>query len=121
MHFTPSGSLPERRGPLAAHNRDTALDAEHGVKIEPAFIPVFKATLRDLEGTIRLRQDATPKQPEAASRSFGSPAEALIEVGTDHQLPQGAAGNDAGSVRACVQVRPQENGKQVIATGPCSW
>jgi hypothetical protein len=47
---------------LSAH-----LQKKHGVKIEPAFIPVFKATLRDLERTARLRQDARPEQPVQAA------------------------------------------------------
>ena len=40
---------------LSAH-----LEKKHGVKIEPAFIPLFKATLQDLERTTRLRQAASP-------------------------------------------------------------
>jgi hypothetical protein len=39
------------------------LEKKHGMKVEPAFIPVFKATLRDLERMARLRQDARPEQP----------------------------------------------------------
>ena len=34
------------------------LENEHGMKIDPAFIPLFKATLQDLERTNKLRQDA---------------------------------------------------------------
>jgi hypothetical protein len=43
--------------------------AKHGVKIEPAFIPLFKATLQDLERTSKLRQEAKPipsKEPSLA-------------------------------------------------------
>jgi hypothetical protein len=40
-------------GELSAH-----LEKKHGVKISPAFIPVFKATLQDWERTNRLRQAA---------------------------------------------------------------
>ena len=46
------------------------LEKEHGIKIEPAFIPLFKATLRNLEQTDKLRQDAksiAPKQPSQAA------------------------------------------------------
>jgi hypothetical protein len=39
------------------------MEKQHGVKVEPAFIPVFRATLRDLERMARLRQEATPEQP----------------------------------------------------------
>ena len=45
------------------------LEKKHGVKIEPAFIPLFKATLQDWERTIKLRQDAKtilPKEPAQA-------------------------------------------------------
>jgi hypothetical protein len=37
------------------------------MKIEPAFIPVFKATLRDLERMARLRQEAKAEQPAQAA------------------------------------------------------
>jgi hypothetical protein len=46
------------------------LEKKHGVKIEPAFIPLFKATLQDLERTNKLRQDAKsipPKEPAPAT------------------------------------------------------
>ena len=47
---------------LAAH-----MQKKHGVKIDPAFIPVFKATLQDLEWVKKVRQGAKalpPTQPE---------------------------------------------------------
>ena len=50
---------------LSAH-----IEKKHGVKIEPAFIPLFKATLRDLERTNRLRQvgkSIPPKQSVQAA------------------------------------------------------
>jgi hypothetical protein len=47
---------------LSAH-----MEKQHGMKVEPAFIPVFKATLRDLERTTRLRQEARPEQPAPAA------------------------------------------------------
>ena len=49
---------------LSAH-----LKNKHGVKIEPAFIPLYKATLQDLDRTARVRQQAKPtisKQPAQA-------------------------------------------------------
>ena len=50
---------------LSAH-----LEKKHGVRIEPAYIPLFRATLEDLERTNKLRQDAQgipPKQPVQAA------------------------------------------------------
>lgn len=44
---------------LSAH-----LEKKHGVKIQPAFIPLFKATLQDMERTDKLRQDARALQPK---------------------------------------------------------
>ena len=49
---------------LTAH-----MEKEHGVKIEPAFIPLFKATLQDLERTNKLRQDAKPIHPKQSEPS----------------------------------------------------
>jgi hypothetical protein len=42
---------------LSAH-----LEKQHGFKIEPRFIPLYKATLRDLERMTCLRQVARPEQ-----------------------------------------------------------
>ena len=49
---------------LSAH-----LEKKHGVKIEPAFIPLFKATLQDLERTTRLRQAAKPVAPKEPAQA----------------------------------------------------
>jgi hypothetical protein len=49
---------------LAAH-----IEEKHGVKIEPAFIPLFKATLQDLERANKLRQAAKPIPPQQASQA----------------------------------------------------
>ena len=57
-------------GYVSAAELSAHLEKNHGVKIEPAFIPLFKATLQDLERTNKLRQDAksiTPKQPSQAA------------------------------------------------------
>jgi hypothetical protein len=43
---------------LSAH-----LEKKHGVKIESEFIPVYKATLEQLERTDKLRQAAKPVAP----------------------------------------------------------
>ena len=45
--------------PLAAE-LSAHLEKKQGVKIEPEYIPVFKATLKELEKTSRFRQDAKP-------------------------------------------------------------
>jgi hypothetical protein len=47
-------------GNVSAAELSAHLEKNHGVKIEPAFIPLFKATLEDLEKTTRLRQEAKP-------------------------------------------------------------
>ena len=54
-------------GDVSAAELSAHLEKQHGMKIEPAFIPVFKATLRDLERTTRLRQDARPEHPVQAA------------------------------------------------------
>ena len=51
-------------GDASAAELSAHLEKKHGVKIGPAFIPLFKATLQDLERTTRLRQDAKPVVPE---------------------------------------------------------
>ena len=48
------------KGNVSAAELSAHLEKKHGVKIEPAFIPLFKATLQDLERTNKLRQDARP-------------------------------------------------------------
>jgi hypothetical protein len=45
-------------GDVSASELSEHLKEKHGVKIEPAFIPLFKATLLDLEKTNKLRRDA---------------------------------------------------------------
>ena len=54
-------------GDVSAAELSEYLEKKHGVNIEPAFIPLFKASLQELEKTTRLRQDAKPiplKQPD---------------------------------------------------------
>jgi len=46
---------------LSAH-----MERKHGVRIEPALIPLFKATLQDLERTNKLRQEVRPIPSEQA-------------------------------------------------------
>ena len=56
-------------GDVSAAELSDHLEKKHGVKIEPAFIPLFKATLQDWERTIKFRQDAKtilPKEPAQA-------------------------------------------------------
>ena len=47
-------------GEVSATHLSAYLEKKHGVKIEPAFIPLFKATLKDLEKANEIRQDAKP-------------------------------------------------------------
>ena len=57
-------------GDVSAAELSAHLEKKHGVKIEPAFIPVFKATLRDFEKMRKLRQNAKsipPKDPSQAT------------------------------------------------------
>lgn len=54
-------------GDASAAELSAHLEKQHGMKVEPAFIPVFKATLRDLERMARLRQEARPEQPTQAA------------------------------------------------------
>ena len=49
-------------GDAAAAELSAHLKKQHGFRIEPRFIPLYKATLRDLEGMTRLRQVARPEQ-----------------------------------------------------------
>jgi hypothetical protein len=59
----------EEIGDVSAAELSAHLEKKHGLQITPAFIPLFKATLQDLERTTRLRQAARPlpaKQPVQA-------------------------------------------------------
>jgi hypothetical protein len=51
-------------GDASAAELSAHLEKKHGVKIEPAFIPLFKATLQDLKRTNQLRRDAKPFPPK---------------------------------------------------------
>jgi hypothetical protein len=55
-------------GDVSAAELSADLEKKHGVKIDPAFIPL-KATLQDLERTARLRQEAKPIPPKQPSRA----------------------------------------------------
>jgi hypothetical protein len=56
-------------GYVSAAELSAHLEKKHGVKIEPAFIPLFKATLQDLEKTNRIRQDAKPISPQQPAQA----------------------------------------------------
>jgi hypothetical protein len=61
-------------GDVSAAELSAHLEKHHGISIEPAFIPLFKASLQELEKTTRLRQDAKanpPKQPDPVMDSQG--------------------------------------------------
>jgi hypothetical protein len=56
-------------GDVSAAELSAHLEKKHGVKIEPAFIPLFKATLQDWEKATRIRQESKPipaQQPAQA-------------------------------------------------------
>lgn len=57
-------------GDVSAAELSSHIEKKHGVKIEPAFIPLYKATLQDLERMNKIRQEAKsapPKQPAQAA------------------------------------------------------
>jgi len=54
-------------GDASAAELSAHLEKQHGFKIEPRFIPLYKATLRDLERMTRLRQVARPEQSAQAA------------------------------------------------------
>ena len=56
-------------GNVSAVELSAHLEKKYGVKIEPAFIPIFKATLLDLERRSKFRQDATPIPPDQPSQA----------------------------------------------------
>ena len=58
-------------GNFSAAELSAHLEKKHGVKIEPAFIPIFRATLQDLQRTSKLRQEAKPvpaREPSQAAK-----------------------------------------------------
>jgi hypothetical protein len=57
-------------GYVSAAELSAHLEKKHGIKIEPAFIPLFKATLQDLERTTRLRQEAKPLPPKEPTQAM---------------------------------------------------
>src|ERR1019366_6686817 len=67
----PTASMPATEiGDVSAVELSEHLEKKHGVKIEPAFIPLFKATLRDFEKTNKLRQDAKPIPPKKTTQAM---------------------------------------------------
>ena len=56
-------------GNVSAAELSAHLEKKHGVKIEPAFIPLFKATLQDLERMNKFRQEAKPIPTEQPLRA----------------------------------------------------
>jgi hypothetical protein len=45
-------------GDVSAAELSAHLEKKHGVKIDPAYIPVFRETLKELEKTAKLREQA---------------------------------------------------------------
>jgi hypothetical protein len=57
-------------GYVSAAELSDHLEKKHGVKIEPAFIPLFKATLQDWERNIKSRQAAKPIPPKEPAQAL---------------------------------------------------
>ena len=57
-------------GYVSAAELSDHLEKKHGVKIEPAFIPLFKATLQDWERTNKSRQAAKPISPKESAQAL---------------------------------------------------
>jgi hypothetical protein len=55
-------------GYVSAAELSAHLEKKHGVKIEPAFIPLYRATLEQLERTNKLRQEAKPIAPKEPAK-----------------------------------------------------
>jgi hypothetical protein len=54
-------------GDVSAAELSAHMEKKHGVKIAPAYIPLYKATLQDAERLHKLRQDAKPAvSPQSA-------------------------------------------------------
>ena len=57
-------------GDVSAAELSVHVEKKHGVKIDPAYIPLYKATLQDAKRMNQLRQDAksiAPTQPAQAT------------------------------------------------------
>jgi predicted SprT family Zn-dependent metalloprotease len=73
-------------GDASAEQLCSFIQARHGLRIEPKFIPFFWASLRDLENLTRLRQQARAalalpeRPPEASSTALAAGPERLHEV-----------------------------------------
>ncbi len=56
-------------GDVSAAELATHIQKKYGVIIEPRFVPVYKAAIRDMERTSKLRQNATPVPPKDSSEA----------------------------------------------------
>lgn len=56
-------------GDVSAAELSAHLKKKHGLKIEPAFILVYKASLQDLERTNKLRRNAKTIVPEQSPQA----------------------------------------------------
>jgi hypothetical protein len=64
-------------GDVSAAELSDHLEKKHGVKIEPAFIPLFKASLQDLERTNKCTFTANPLDPMPPSQASRACAKRL--------------------------------------------
>jgi hypothetical protein len=54
-------------GDAPSQDLSSFIEQKYGVKIEPKFVPLFKATIRDMEKMTRQRQAAKTEQTSATS------------------------------------------------------
>jgi hypothetical protein len=54
-------------GDAPSQELSSFIEQKYGVKIEPKYVPLFKATIRDLEHPTRLRQSAKKEQTSATA------------------------------------------------------
>ena len=90
-------------GDVSAAELSAHLEKKHGVKIDPAFIPLFRATLQDLERTNKLRQNAKPippQQPGDVNQATGPlPGHARTIGASSAEHPQAGPGNSGCTSR----------------------
>jgi hypothetical protein len=51
-------------GDVSATELSDYIEKKHGVRIEPLYVPLFKATVQDLDRISRTRQEAKALRPE---------------------------------------------------------
>jgi hypothetical protein len=54
-------------GDAPSQDLSSFIEQKYGVRIEPKFVPLFKATIREMEKLTRLRQAAKKEQTSATA------------------------------------------------------